>query len=313
MTLHGASLSGRRPAFTLIELLVVIAIIAVLIGLTLAGVQKALEAVNRLGCANNLRQHGQALMQHHNTHGVFPSNGGWDGKQYITGVDGKPAYVYAQDYASNITFYWGIGEPQRSAADQTGSWAYAILPFLDFETIYQTRSWTQPVQIYACPSRRQPVSQQVVNDQYGTYGGGGWTWGKTDYAANALVIPNRPACLNMVQITDGLSNTIILGEKAMDPKNYATGTWYWDEPFFVGGSGGTQRGFGNVKNGEGATIVRDASNMNFSYRYNWGSPHPSGAQFLFADGRVRQIAFGTPPDTVHALLTPDGGETVPEF
>ena len=206
-----------------------------------------------------------------------------------------------------------MGDPRLGGANQTGSWAYAILPFLDQDETYQTQSWTQTLQLYACPSRRPPVAQLVVNDQYGTYGGGGWRWGKTDYAANALVIPNRPQCLRTNQITDGLSYTILLGEKAMQPKNYLTGTWYWDEPYFVGGSGGTQRGFGDIKLGEGVQIIRDDSDMGLNFRYNWGSPHPSGAQFLFADGRVQQIPYGTPPATVLALLTPDGGETVPGF
>ena len=107
--------------------------------------------------------------------------------------------------------------------------------------------------------------------------------------------------------------TVLLGEKAMHPKHYDTGTWYWDEPFFSGGAGGTQRGFGQASKGEGIRVVRDANSMDIAFRYNWGSAHLSGAQFLFADGSVRLIPYGTPPLQVQSLLTPNGGEVTPEL
>lgn len=302
----------RRSALTLVELLVVLAILAVLTGLLLAGVQRVREAASRLSCANNLKQIGLALQQHHDTHSVFPSNGGWDGRQRIPDVNGKPTVVTVRDLTIAFTFHWGVGDPLRPPHDQTGSWAYAMLPWIEQQDIFLGRTWTAPVRLYHCPARRKALAQQAVEDAHGAYEGGGWSWGKTDYAANAHVIPNRPRCLRLIEITDGTSHTFLIGEKAMSPLNYDTGTWYWDEPYFVGGSGGTQRGFAGIP-GDGTSIVRDDVKMGFAYRYNWGSPHSGGAQFLFADGSVRQVAYGTPPDVVMALMTPAGGEVVPEF
>jgi prepilin-type N-terminal cleavage/methylation domain-containing protein len=295
----------RRRAFSLIELVIVLAIIGVLAGLLLSAVQQAREAASRLRCANNLRQIGLALQQHHDVYGVFPGNGGWDGRQWILGVDGKPTYVFTKDRVLPTPFYWGVGDPARGPRDQTGSWAYAILPFLEQQNMYAHRDWTVPMQLYNCPSRRQPLAQVPVDDARGIYNGGGWPWGKIDYAANHRVIPPRPRCLSVNALTDGTSHTILAGEKAMDADYYATGTWYWDEPFFLGGSDSTSR--------KGTGLLRDAPGAALAARENWGSAHPAGAQFLFADGSTRLLPYGTPSSVLLALLTPSGGEVVPEL
>ncbi len=300
----------RRPAWNLVELVVVIAITAVLIGLILPAIFGAHAAAQRLSCANRLKQLGLAMQLHHDTHQVFPSNGGWDGQQTINATNGKPIYVTVTEVTFHYTFTWGVGVPGLRPQAQTGSWAFALLPFLQQEAVYQQRAWTDPLNAFLCPGRGRPGALPTANDQYGTYNSGGWTWSRTDYAANALTVPNRPRCLRLSDIPDGASQTVLIGEKSVSPLNYASGTWYWDEPLFLGGSGGTQRGFGS-KPGEGATLVRDAANMDFNYRYNWGSAHPTGTQFLFADGSVRLLPYATPSEMVHALLTPNGGEIVP--
>lgn len=303
-TRYPSSLS-QRSAFTLIELLVVIAIIAVLIGLLLSAVQHARESASRIACANNLKQIGLALQMHHDTYGVLPSNGGWDGQQWILSLNGQRTYVTVQDATLPFIFYWGVGSPGLSPAAQTGSWAYSILPFLEQQNMYQERAWMDSVKLYICPSRRTDNPQVPHDDRYGSYNGGGWQWGKTDYAANRYVIPNRPICLAISDIPDGTSHTVLIGEKAMSPLNYTTGTWYWDEPFFTGGSGGTQRW--------GSQVVHDSRNMGFAYRDNWGSAHTAGAQFVFADGSVQLIPFNTPLAIVLGLMTPNGGEIIPDL
>lgn len=298
----------ERGAFTLIELLVVIAIVTLLIAFLLCAVQKAREAASRAQCASNLKQIGLALHLHQDQFAVLPSNGGFDGSQQIPANNGTPTFISTTDYGLGMTFYWGIGDPQRqSPTDQPGPWAFAILPFIEQDPAYQHDAWTSSIQLYVCPSRRPQLARHAelapLSDQYGAYQTGGWAWGHTDYAANIGVINNRPACMRLDDIHDGLSETLLIGEKAMDPSNYLTGTWYWDEPIFVGGSDGTMR--------KGNQVLLDRAGV--AFKENWGSPHPGGALFLFADGGVRSLRHGTPPSVVAALMTPTGGEIISDY
>lgn len=299
---------NRHSGFTLLELLVVIAIIGVLMGLILPAVQRVREAASRISCANHLKQIGLTLHIHHDTFQVFPSNGGWDGKQAIQSAGGQMITPYTRDLSTGQTFYWGIGDPRKSPWQQTGSWLYAILPFLEEQAMFQNRSWTIPVKTYICPSRRQTLAYTVVNDKYGQYEGGGWGWGKTDYSGNALIMQGlakerRMELLRMADLTDGTSNTILAGEKAFDPQIQTPTTWYWDEPFFLGGSGSSAR--------KGVLVLRDAPGILF--KRNWGATHLGGAQFLFADGSVHTLDYDIRWQVVSALLTPQGYEMVPEF
>ncbi len=106
--------------------------------------------------------------------------------------------------------------------------------------------------------------------------------------------------LRVAAVTDGLSSTVLAGEKAMDRRDVDTGSWNWNEPVFAGGSGGMDRW--------GTAILADG--IDTPVATNWGSAHTGGAQFLFADGSVRPLNFGLDPNIAFALLTPAGGEVV---
>jgi prepilin-type N-terminal cleavage/methylation domain-containing protein/prepilin-type processing-associated H-X9-DG protein len=289
-----------RGAFTLLELLVVLAIIAILVALLLSAVQKVRAAAARVQCANNLKQF-------HDVNGFFPSNGG-----YRPALEEQAIGIVKE----NRTWWWALGSPNLPPAQQTGSWAYALLPYVEQQAAYQERTYALALAIYTCPSRGRANPQTVpaqdpIFPQFTYLNGGINPWGKTDFAANVRIVAAKIESTyptGMMQgirnVTDGTSNTILLGEKSMDPRMYNTGGWLWDEPIFAGGgAGGTVR--------SGTTVQRDAVGIRFDNR--WGSAHSAGAQFLWVDGSVRLVPFGTPDAVMHALLTPAGGEVVPDF
>jgi prepilin-type processing-associated H-X9-DG protein len=364
-----------------LELLVVIGIIAVLAAMLFPAIQRLREVANRTKCINNLHQIGMAMTGHFGTHQSLPTNG-----QTISPVTTTyPFALTSYPGPSPAQYMWGMGDPAQGAKTQAGSWAYAILPYLEEANSFRNADFTVAVSVYMCPSRGRISSQTVPSSD--TYS---WTynsqlrngtqlnpWGKTDYAANYLMVPNGNEPRNLrafggmatypiapSAIPDGASNTILVGEKAMAIDAYSTGGWYWDEPFFAGGSGGTVRG---VPTGSGSLLVNppppQAPNSNFGtpfysqgpplgaqatypavpfyyYPYFWspptadasfpylfpdndprmgnnptypyifsnnfGSPHISGVNFLFADGSVRTFAYNVDRALFQGLLTPAG-------
>jgi len=175
------------------------------------------------------------------------------------------------------------------------------------------------------------------------------SWSKTDYAGNYLMMPNitdnrvlrgvggsRNYPITPSDISDGSANTIIAGEKALPVAAYNTGGWYWDEPIFTGGSGGTSRGVpsspgsttnadpnlpfysqstgftpGSIPFNYRSTVLGDSASSFGTFENNWGSAHPGGVNFLFADGSVRTFNYNVDVRLFQGLLTPAGGDATP--
>jgi hypothetical protein len=104
------------------------------------------------------------------------------------------------------------------------------------------------------------------------------------------------------QIKDGLAETILVGEKAMDTDAVKAGGWYWDEPIVLGGSGGTGR--------KGDRLLRDAPKLLEEVADNWGSPDAAGVWFLFCDGHTRLFKYETPRQCIKAMISPNGSDNV---
>ena len=325
-----------RSGFTLIELLVVIAIIALLIALLLPAVQQARAAARRSQSRNNLKQICLAAHNFSDVHGHLPNSGGYD---YANGSNNTSPYVTVQNNVEipspnvytvipgygNFRPRWG--DPRRLPKQQLGSTFYSLLPFLEQAALFQepTTCIKTPVSVFLMPSRRSGLTEISATDTVYP----GWTYSdgglgpssRSDYASNDTIFKTTYAGWGFVSrfrdVTDGTSNTIFFGEKAMAQKAYLTGSMYWDEPWIQGGTGGCGRcgdelypdavlnNFPDRVSGAGWTVGAESCGGG-----NWGTPDAGGPQFAFGDGSVRSLSFSFDTKILRRLIRMADGETV---
>jgi prepilin-type N-terminal cleavage/methylation domain-containing protein/prepilin-type processing-associated H-X9-DG protein len=345
-------------AFTLVELLVVIAILGVLIGLLLPAVQKVREAAARTQCGNNLKQIGLAMHLYLDTNrATFPHNG--------RDFAGPSWAVLLLPYLEANNFY------KRFVIPQGSSWFYGY----GAETSNMRAQYEVVVPTYICPSSLstplrvvdwtfgRPGNPRVLVGHY--QGISGATTSGTDYrdpteagrnttdcagqcywesylAYNGIIVPytrlgggGMPT--TVASVTDGLSNTIMIGESSrmvdwpagkcgigsLSKYLYAShrgwGNWlgevnglqYWQSSPTCGGEQGP------------ITSVRWPINHTFTasdgngigmgpWNANHGinSEHPGGANVLLADGAVKFLTDATTWDVLQRLCIRDDNQPV---
>lgn len=291
--------------FTLVELLVVIAIIGVLVALLLPAVQAAREAARRMSCGSNLRQLGLAMHSYHDTYNTLP---------YTTAA-------------------WGASGVTNSVDNRGWSWNSFILPYIEQQPVYSQINFSDfvpvnnnrtllknPIPIGTCPSDgklkrvrpyglpTQPLYVEAVASSSYVTSGGPFNTGDPGMRGAPPSLPTQAArgmfyyeavTVRFAQVTDGLSNTIMLGEITFRDANTPqlaggrdwNGIWYGS--WFAGSS--TPNGFNILsfqRTAERAlNVPRNSGDQ--PQRQGFHSLHPSGAQFTFGDGSVHFISEST--------------------
>jgi prepilin-type processing-associated H-X9-DG protein len=301
----------------LIELLVVIAIIAILIALLLPAVQQAREAARRTQCRNNLKQLGLAVHNYESTFGTFPIN------RY-----GDYTYSSVWNHAYEDSQSW--------------SWLASILPYLDASPLWNqsgiphlalkdSPALAVSIPAYLCPSdtlsgngprnershylRTNPL---VGMTNYKGVQGANFCWG--DWAnpgtgghgcepwedGDGVFYPlNWAHVLRLRDVTDGLSNTTMIGEDVYDPN--APGDQHYG------------LGFAWAHSVEACAVANFPINArrpngtsydssDWQGQNGFHSRHVGGAHFALADGSVRFLSENMALGLYRALATLRGGE-----
>jgi prepilin-type N-terminal cleavage/methylation domain-containing protein/prepilin-type processing-associated H-X9-DG protein len=295
-------MSFSRRAFTLIELLVVIAIIAILIALLVPAVQKVREAAARTQCINNLKQIGIACHSYHDANKGLP-----------------PGYSASGAYPSTSPG-WG--------------WAAYLLPYLEHGNLYRQINFNSSVEnqsaiqtivpVFLCPSDTPPSAPfAVTNTAFATvcmaapssYAAtvGSDASDVDDPTGNGVFYRNSRT--RFVEITDGTSNTVFIGDRAWaDTK----GIWAGAPNGAVTRAGPTNPWTSTTGPGQ-ALILAHNNWINITTDADGGlddfsSKHTGGANLLFGDGSVRFIrsitADGPARYAFWAMGTRAGGEVI---
>jgi prepilin-type N-terminal cleavage/methylation domain-containing protein len=330
------SLRGRR-GFTLVELLVVIAIIGVLVALLLPAVQMARESARRIRCNNNLKQLGLAVHNYHDTNRVFPASVyGYKACDPGAGVTPDPLPLNVSGWVSTLPFFeqGSIAaryNPLQAASHATSTGAGNPNPLVgDAVTSGNGQLFTQKLAVFICASDPSDPFEPADSEFYSIKVGSGLRGARInyDFSTNCSVVCNFWKSLSadirnmfgensntrMSQVSDGLTNTIMLGETTLDVVNGNGNTWGYRGWVMNGvdASCTQQNGHGiNVLDRGPSRPTRIPGQLG---SWSWvGSNHPRGANITLGDGSVRFISEVTDFTTLVRLSRIADGQTVGDF
>ena len=325
--------ANERRGFTLIELLVVIAIIAILIALLVPAVQKVREAAARTQCQNNLKQISLGMHNYVSAHKKFPTGGEKTGPVYLIGW---PALIFPYLEQNNLNR--GMEQLGPKFVTTRMPWRFKTSPHFGTDTMFTT-----PIPIFVCPSSElgglspdagfAGHAEINANSQgalhYRANGGAqnlGFVAGKsTDptlaayrgYTTSGVIYPESR--VRPTGITDGTSNTLLLGETS-SAKGWPTAgisAWGRIQPWTWG-----FYNYDNISAADSGYLMLDHKYVQYPIGYSGtflpnNTPYKSlhsggdGANFAFCDGSVRFLHNSTALNVLQWLATRNGMEIIP--
>lgn len=337
----------QRRGFTLIELLVTIAIISVLVALLLPAVQQAREAARRTTCKNNLKQIGLALANYESTFKTFPIGARNQGMGY--GPSWWVGLLPALDQLALYENFDMVGGNNGSARTPP-----PLPPFLPQPADNGALVDGLVISTMRCPSSPLPAlnpvgTRQVCVPSYAGISGaasdgrdgfseprtqsccgshscsGGGNYPSGIYSSGGVLVAY--ACIEIKDITDGTSNTMVVGEISNWAIDSTGERVRIDAGFNEGWMAGTSRNSmgssskvynivtvlhnsgGRLNCGMAGIAPTDGRSVNSPF----ASAHTGGYQVLLADGSVHFLSENVHLGTLKLLATRDDGQIPGEF
>ncbi len=306
--------------FTLVELLVVITIIGILIALLLPAVQAAREAARCAQCQNNLKQLGLAALNHEQNLKRFPTGGwgclwvgdpdrGFDRRQPGGWIYNLLPYL-EQDAVRAI----GAGQPDAQKRQSLLAMVATPLSMHNCPTRRTSRPYPYSDAMSGFAMRNVATATVVARSDYAANGGDtAWGYddppdlqtGDTTYSWPSASIWNGVVYtrseVTMADLKDGTANTLLFGEKYLQPDYYETGQDSGDNQTMYQGYDCDTVRWTVVLAGDPNPLPLMQDTPGFGAWHIFGSAHPSGTHFVFCDGSVSKLNYSIDPLTFSRL------------